>query len=343
MDGAVTRPRVSLALQGGGAHGAFTWGVLDRLLEDDGPEIAAVSGTSAGALNAAALKAGLVAGGREAARKRLRGLWEAVADIGDFRAIAWMQPFLPALRFWQEAAEQFWPISPSGVAAQIFSPYMPGAGDANPLEPVVAALDFDCVCATAGPALFIGATNVRTGKVHVFEGRAIDTRAILASACIPTVFRAVEIGGEAYWDGGFTGNPSLWPLYGGGLPDDIVIVQVNPLRREEVPQSPLEIQNRINEISFNASLLSELRAVAFVRRLIAEGRIEAGQMKDVRIHMIADDVLMNDLSATSKLQPSGALIGRLFRAGRAAGERFLADGAANLGVRPGVDLRALFG
>lgn len=339
----MSRPSISLALQGGGAHGAFTWGVLDRLLEDDGPEIAAVSGTSAGALNAAALKAGLVAGGREAARKRLRGLWEEVADIGDLRALVWMQPFLPALRFWQEAADQFWPVSPAGIAAQVFSPYMPGAGGENPLEPVVAALDFDCVCAGTGPALFIGATNVRTGKVHVFEGREITTQAILASACIPTVFRAVEIGGEAYWDGGFTGNPSLWPLYDRALPDDIVIVQVNPLRREEVPQSPLEIQNRINEISFNASLLSELRAVAFVRRLIAEGRIEAGQMKDVRVHMIADDALMNDLSATSKLQPSGNLVRRLFEAGRAAAEGFLARDGANIGVRPSVDLPALFG
>ncbi len=335
--------RISLALQGGGTHGAFTWGALDRLLEEDDLEIAAISGTSAGALNGAALKAGLVAGGREAARKRLRDLWEAVADIGDFRTLAWMQPFVPALRFWQEAAEQFLPYSPQGLLAQVYSPYAFGAGQENPLLPVVSDLDFTNVCADSGPALFIGATNVRTGKVHVFSGQKITPQAILASACLPTVFQAVEIDGEAYWDGGFTGNPSLWPLYAADLPDDILILQVNPLYRAEVPQTPLEIQNRVSEVSFNASLLAELRSIAFVKRLIAEGRIERGQMKDLRIHMIADDALMNDLSASSKLQPSGNLIRRLFEAGRAAADLFLAQHRPKLGQDHSVDLHALFG
>jgi NTE family protein len=335
--------RISLALQGGGAHGAFTWGALGRLLEEDDLEIAAITGTSAGALNGAALKAGLVAGGREAARKRLRDLWEAVADIGDFRTLAWMQPFLPALRFWQEAAEQFFPYSPQGVLAQIYSPYALGSGWENPLLPVVSDLDFTQVCADRSPALFIGATNVRTGTVHVFSGQEITPQALMASACLPTVFQAVEIGGEAYWDGGFTGNPSLWPLYDAALPDDILIIQVNPLYRAEVPETPLEIQNRISEVSFNASLLAELRSIAFVKRLIAQGRIERGQMKDLRIHMIADDTLMNDLSATSKLQPSGNLIQRLFGAGRAAADQFLTRHRAKLGQDHSVDLHALFG
>jgi NTE family protein len=335
--------RISLALQGGGAHGAFTWGALDRLLEDDDLEVAAITGTSAGALNGAALKAGLVAGGREAARKRLRDLWEAVADIGDFRTLAWMQPFLPALRFWQEAAEKFLPYSPQGVLAQVYSPYAFGAAWENPLLPVVSDLDFTQVCADRGPALFIGATNVRTGKVHVFAGQEITPQALLASACLPTVFQAVEIDGEAYWDGGFTGNPSLWPLYAPDLPDDILILQVNPLVRAEVPETPLEIQNRISEVSFNASLLAELRAVAFVKRLIKEGRVEKGQMKDLRIHMIADDALMNALSASSKLQPSGNLVRQLFDAGRAAADGFLTQHKAKLGQEQSVDLQALFG
>ncbi len=284
-----------------------------------------------------------MAGGREAARKRLRDLWEAVADIGDFRTLAWMQPFLPALRFWQEATEQFFPYSPQGVLAQIYSPYALGSSWENPLLPVVSDLDFAQVCADRGPALFIGATNVRTGKVHVFSGQEITPQALMASACLPTVFQAVEIGGEAYWDGGFTGNPSLWPLYDAELPDDILIIQVNPLYRAEVPETPLEIQNRISEVSFNASLLAELRSIAFVKRLIAQGRIERGQMKDLRIHMIADDVLMNDLSATSKLQPSGNLIRRLFDAGRAAADQFLTQHRAKLGQDHSVDLHALFG
>ncbi|WP_112309557.1 patatin-like phospholipase family protein [Pseudogemmobacter bohemicus] len=335
---------ISFALQGGGAHGAYTWGVLDRLLEDPQLDFTAISGTSAGALNGAALKAGLVAGGRGAARKRLRRLWEDIADIGDFRVLLpWFQPFLPMMRMMQDAAEVLMPVSPQGLAAQIYSPYAWGAGWRNPLEPVIRDLDFSHVCAADGPALFIGATNVRTGKARVFQGDEISPDALMASACLPSVFQAVEIDGEAYWDGGFAGNPSLWPLYDRTLSDDILIVHVNPLRRDEVPETPLEIQNRINEISFNATLLSELRSVAFVKRLIAEGRVQKGQMKDIRIHMILDDSLMNALSASSKLQPSGALIGRLFEAGRASGDQFLNDCATRIGQESSVDLGALFG
>lgn len=337
------KSRISLALQGGGAHGAFTWGVLDRLLETDGPVIAAISGTSAGALNGAALKAGLVAGGREAARKRLKRLWDQVADVGDFRAMPWLQPFLPAMRFWQEAAASVMPISPQGIAAQFYSPYAMGDAWKNPLEPVIRAMDFAEVCADSAPALFVGATNVRTGKARVFAGADVTPEALMASACLPTAFQAVEIEGEAYWDGGYTGNPSLWPLYDHDLPDDIVIVQVNPLRREKVPQTPAEIENRVNEISFNASLLAELRAIAFVHRLIAEGRVEAGQMKNVRVHVISDDGLMTDLSATSKLEPSGPLIDRLFQAGRVAADRFLAECGGKIGRASSVDLSSLLG
>ncbi|NPD15657.1 patatin-like phospholipase family protein [Xinfangfangia sp. D13-10-4-6] len=336
--------KISLALQGGGAHGAYTWGVLDRILEDGRLEIAAISGTSAGALNGAALKAGLVAGGREAARKRLRRLWESIGDIGDFRVLLpWFQPMMPIMRLMQEAGEAMLPFSASGIAAQIYSPYSWGDAWQNPLAPVVADLDFSQVCTDAGPALFIGATNVRTGKARVFTGSEISPEALMASACLPSVFQAVEIDGEAYWDGGFAGNPSLWPLYDRDLPDDILIIHVNPLRRDEVPETPLGIQNRVNEISFNATLLSELRSVAFVKRLIAEGRIERGQMKDLHIHLILDDALMNALSAGSKLQPSSALISRLFEAGRASGDAFLAECGAKIGHESSADLAALFG
>ncbi len=316
--------RVSLALQGGGAHGAFTWGVLDRLLDEDDLEIAGISGTSAGALNGAALKAGLLAGGRVAAQKRLDRLWTQVGEIGDFRIYPWIQPWLPAIRFWQDAAEAFLPVSPQGIAAQLYSPYALGPAWENPLDPVVRDLDFSQVCDGAEPRLFVSATNVRTGRIKVFEGDEITPQALLASSCVPTVFQAVTIGGEAYWDGGYSGNPALFPLYEPDLPDDVLVVSINPLRRDAVPDTPLEIQNRINEISFNASLLSELRAINFVRRLIAEGRMEPGKMKDVRVHLIADDGLMNALSATTKLAPSQHLLDRLKAAGRAAADRFLA-------------------
>lgn len=330
--------RVNLALQGGGAHGAFTWGVLDRLLEDEDLEIAGISGTSAGALNGAALKAGMLAGGRGAAKKLLDRLWDQVAATGDLRMVPWMQPFLPALRFWQTAAETMLPVSPQAIAAQLYSPYGWGTRWQNPLEPIVSGFDFAQVCAATEPRLFVSATNVRTGKIKVFQGQEITPEALMASACIPTVFQAVEIGGETYWDGGYAGNPALFPLYEPDLPDDILVVSINPMRRDAVPETPLDIQNRINEISFNASLLGELRAINFVRRLIAEGRMPRGQMKDVRVHMIADDDLMNQLGAATKLMPSPALMAQLKAAGRAAADRFLATHEARIGEAPSVDL-----
>lgn len=339
MDRAVRR--VNLALQGGGAHGAFTWGVLDRLLEDDSLEIAGISGTSAGALNGAALKAGLLAGGRGAARKRLDRLWTQVGEIGDFRMLPWIAAFLPALRFWQTAGAAMLPFSPQAIAAQLYSPYVFGTQWKNPLEPVVRDLDFTHVCAADGPRLFVSATNVRTGKIKVFEGQEIGPEALLASACLPTVFQTVEIGGEGYWDGGYSGNPALFPLYEPDLPDDILVVSINPMRTDDIPDTPLEIQNRINEISFNASLLGELRAINFVRRLIAEGRMEAGAMKAVNVHMIADDGLMNELSADSKLSPTPYLLERLKTAGRAAAERFLQNGGSKIGLEPSADLKGL--
>ena len=333
--------RVSLALQGGGAHGAFTWGVLDRLLEDDGLEIAGISGTSAGALNGAALKAGLIAGGRGAARKRLDRLWDQVGEVGDFRMVPWIAPFLPAIRFWQTTSAAFLPFSPQGIAAQLYSPYAFGTHWTNPLEPVVHDLDFAHVRADAGPKLFVSATNVRTGKIKVFSGAEIGPQALLASACLPTVFQTVEIDGEAYWDGGFSGNPALFPLYEPNLPDDILVVSINPMRRDDIPDTPLEIQNRIDEISFNASLLSELRAINFVRRLIAEGRVEEGKMKAVNVHMISDDRLMNELSAESKLSPTPRLLERLKAAGRVAADHFLKNGGSKIGAAPSADLKAM--
>ena len=333
--------RVNLALQGGGAHGAFTWGVLDRLLEEDGLEIAGISGTSAGALNGAALKCGLISGGKEGARERLNRLWAQIGEIGDLRMTPWLQPFLPAMRFWQTASTAFLPFSPQGLTAQLYSPFAWGDSWQNPLEPVVRDLDFSTVRADSGPKLFVSATNVRTGKIRVFAGADITPEALLASACLPTVFQTVEIDGEAYWDGGYSGNPALFPLYEPDLPDDILVVSINPMRRDVLPESPLEIQNRMNEISFNASLQGELRAIAFVRRLIAEGRIERGKMKAVNVHMIGDDTLMNALSATSKLSPTPLLVERLKEAGRDAATLFLKDGAQRIELDIDTNLRGM--
>ncbi|SIO20128.1 NTE family protein [Rhodovulum sp. ES.010] len=338
---------INLALQGGGAHGAFTWGVLDRLLEDPEIEIAGISGTSAGALNGAALKAGMVSGGAEAARENLDWLWGQVGAVGDLRLTHWMAAFTPGAGAVARMLEFALPWSLTDAASRIVSPYVYGPFYRNPLERVVERFDFGRVCAHIAPALFVGATNVRTGKVKIFEGDAISTEAILASACLPTLFQAVEVTdpetgeADAYWDGGYTGNPALFPLFAADLPEDIVVVSINPLERNEVPVSSQEIQNRINEISFNASLLRELRAIQMVRDMIAEGQLAGGSMKDVRIHMIADDGVMRELNVATKLVPSPVVLSELKAAGRAAADRFIADVKPRLGRAGTVDLHRL--
>ncbi|MCL3883754.1 patatin-like phospholipase family protein [Marivita sp. GX14005] len=341
--------KVNLALQGGGAHGAFTWGVLDRLLEEEEIEIGAITGTSAGALNGAALKAGWQRGGHAGARDNLDWLWREVARLDDLSVPRWMQAFLPEPGIVSMAIE----FSPAYVIGdtinRMMSPYAWGPLYQNPLRRIVERFDFDDVCAESGPELFICATNVRDGKVRIFEGEAITTDAILASACLPTLFQAVEVEDpetgavEAFWDGGYTGNPALFPLYAPHLPNDLIIVNINPLIRDSVPVIPSEIQNRINEISFNSSLLRELRAIEFVQRLVSSGAVPEGAMKKLRVHMIADDDLMNDLSVATKMIPVPSIIARLKEAGRRAAGTFLAHHRGDLGKRQTADLVEMFG
>ncbi|MHA6261968.1 patatin-like phospholipase family protein [Arenibacterium sp. CAU 1754] len=338
--------RINLALQGGGAHGAFTWGVLDRILEDDEIEISAMSGTSAGALNGAALKAGMITGGRQGARDNLDWLWARIGASDGMGLSGWMVGIDPAhvARSIEYSPGFAW----ADAWARLISPYSYGPFYTNPLRRVVEEFDFDKVCAHDGPELFICATRVRTGKIRVFSGEEISTDAILASACLPTLFKAVEIDDpvtgrrEPYWDGGYTGNPALFPLFAPELPDDIVIININPLERDAVPITAQQIQNRINEISFNSSLFRELRAIAFVQRLLETGKMEQGQMKQVLVHMIADDVLMNDLSVATKMVPNAIVLNRLKEAGRAAAHQFLSDHKSDLNQNSTVDLEATF-
>ncbi|MGV6848300.1 MAG: patatin-like phospholipase family protein [Marinibacterium sp.] len=339
--------RINLALQGGGAHGAFTWGVLDRLLEEGGLEISAMSGTSAGALNGAALKAGMIAGGREGARENLDWLWGRMGAVGDVRMADWMQGIAP--RHLARAIELS-PVYLFGDAmSRLMSPYAYGPFYSNPLRSVVEAFDYGRVCAVSGPEFYICATRVRSGKIRIFSGNEITTDAILASACLPTIFRAVEIAdpetgeSEAYWDGGYTGNPALFPLFRPELPGDIVIVNINPLERADLPVTPQQIENRINEISFNSSLLRELRAISFVQRLLDDHAIAPDRMRRIFVHMIADDALMNELSVATKTVPSAPVLAQLKDAGRAAADRFLQDHFDDLGARSSIDLPALIG
>lgn len=345
--------RVNLALQGGGAHGAFTWGVLDRLLEEEDVEIAGISGTSAGALNGAALKAGLVADGkgqdRAAAKANLDWLWHQVAGVQDLRLTHWFAPFAPPTELYANILEHSPGFALADMASRVVSPYDYGPFYSNPLQRIVERFEFDKVCAETGPALFVSATNVRTGKIRVFAGSEIGTDAILASGCLPSIFQAVEIKDpqsgqtEAFWDGGYTGNPALFPLFRQDLPADLIVVNINPLFRPDIPKSATDIHNRINEISFNTSLLRELRAIHFVRELIAEGRIERSQMREAFVHMIADDDFMRDLSVATKIIPSPVILARLKEAGRAAADRFLAAHKPDLNVRGSVDLEKMFG
>ena len=340
------KKRINLALQGGGAHGAYTWGVLDRLLQEDEIEIRGISGTSAGALNGAALKSGWVAGGAEGARDNLAWLWEQVAGVPGDSMEHWLAPFgLSAL---SQAIEYSWPVTMMDAVAGVTSPYSFGPFYRNPLTDIVARFDYDRVCNSATPMLHICATRVRNGKIKIFSGDEITADAIMASACLPTLFKAVEIWDsstkrmEAFWDGGYTGNPALFPLFDGAGSEDIVIININPLEREDLPVTPKQIQNRINEISFNSSLLRELRAIDFVQRLLDAGKLQTGQMSRVRVHMIADDDLMAQLSVATKLVPNPTIIATLKAAGIRAAEGFLSDHGDKIGKESSVDLRAMF-
>lgn len=338
--------QINLALQGGGAHGAFTWGVLDRILEDGRLEIAAMTGTSAGALNGAAVKSGLLEDGADGARAKLNWLWEQIGATDTSHLQGWMQGLTPGAVSHAVEASPFYQTL--DMFSRMASPYMLGPLYTHPLEPIVAQFNFDEVCAPEGPELYVCATNVRSGKIRIFSHETITTDAILASGCLPTLFKAVEIydpktgRDEAYWDGGYMGNPALFPLFVPELPQDVVIVNINPLYREEVPRKATEIQNRINEISFNGSLFRELRAIQFVRDLISSGKVTQGSMKDVLVHMISDDALMTQLSVATKTLPTPYVLAELKAAGRIAAKRFLEDHFDDLGESSTVDLRAMF-
>jgi NTE family protein len=276
---------VNLALQGGGAHGAFTWGVLDRLLDEQHLAFEGISATSAGAMNAAVFAYGLTTGGREGAREALIDYWKRVSDAA---RLGPLQPspidkMLGNYRLtWSPA------FSLLGFLTRVLSPYEFNPANYNPLREVVErSIDFEVLKRPDCPVkLFLSATNVRTGKVKVFAGEEISVSAVLASACLPTVFQAVEIDGEAYWDGGYMGNPALYPLIYNCKSADIVVVHINPLFRKEVPHAADDILDRINEISFNSSLMREMRAVSFVTRLITQHRIrdEEPQHRGRRVH-----------------------------------------------------------
>jgi NTE family protein len=332
---------INLALQGGGAHGAFTWGVLDRLLDEKDLAFEGLSATSAGAMNAAAFAYGLAVDGREGARKALTGYWKRVSDAA---RLGPLQPN-PIDRMLGDHKLAWSPVfSLIGFVTRVLSPYEFNPGNYNPLREVVErSIDFDVLQHPDCPVkLFLSATNVRTGKVKIFAGKEISVGAVMASACLPTMFHAVEIDGEAYWDGGYMGNPALFPLIYNCKSTDIVIVHINPLFRKDVPRAASDILNRINEISFNSSLMREMRAVSFVTELIEQKRIIDGALKRMLIHSISDDEFMAALTPTSKYNADWDFLIFLRDQGRKCAGDWLAKNFVKLGVESSADIHATY-
>ena len=334
------RPRLNLALQGGGSHGALTWGVLDALLENGQWQFDGVSGTSAGAMNAVALAHGFAQAAQQhkdpedahlagcaLARESLTRLWEGVGALG---SLTWGTPLSAAN-----------PLV--GMMSQWFSPYQTNPLGINPLRKLLEReVDFSLLCSArtgvVGPKVFVCATNVRTGRGEIFFGPRLSADAVMASACLPMLFKAVEIEGEAYWDGGYSGNPALHPLIYQTDTSDILLVQINPVEHLDVPSSASEIMERMNEVTFNASLLAELRAIEFVRRLLAEGKLDARRYKSVRMHRIDGGSALAPFGADSKLRADLAFVRKLFALGRAAGQDWLNAHRKDVGVRPSIQI-----
>jgi len=332
---------INLALQGGGSHGALTWGALDRLLEDGRLCIGGVSGTSAGAMNAVVMADGFQRGGAEGAREALEKFWRAVSDAArysPFRRSPWDRltgryslDFSPGYLFFESFSRMFSPyeINPLGL---------------NPLRDLVAqCIDFDRVRACRAIDVFVTATNVRTGQPRVFSQHDVTIDAVLASACLPQMYPAVEIDGEAYWDGGFAANPALYPLIDSLHAPDIVIVQINPLNRLELPRSARDIINRVNEVSFNSALIKELRAIAVLQRIIRERNLDLGPRSRVYLHLVHDAAEAAELSASSKLNAEWEYLRYLFERGRRWADHWLDESFDRIGVGSSLDVEGMFG
>ena len=334
---------LNLALQGGGSHGAFTWGVLDALLEDGRIGFEGLSGTSAGAVNAVAFASGWASGlsrgtdPREAAREKLAGIWYRVSALGSLGTL--QQQFMHML--WGGLPPELSPGNFIGNAWRgLLSPYQSNPLDINPLRKMLEEeIDFPAVAAMKELKVFVSATHVKTGKAVVFTGRQLDGRAVLASACLPMLFQAVEIDGEAYWDGGYSVNPALSPLIKDCDTADMLLVQINPLQRDHIPRTSAEILDRINELNFNASLLTQMRAIDFVNHLLADGATSHPRCKIVRVHRVEGGPSLDALPSSSRVSADGAMISQLFDAGRGAGKTWLETHFHALGKHGTVDIK----
>ncbi len=336
---AVTK-KINLALQGGGAHGAYTWGVLDRLLEEESLEIEGISGTSAGAMNGAMLINGYMKNGRDGAKKCLEDFWRRTSEAAAFTPLhklpldrimtGWNMDFTPGY-FWFD------------MMSRVFSPYVFNPLNINPIRSILDdLLDFEALHSCHDIHLFVAATHVASGQARVFHCDEVTTDALLASACIPFLFQAVEIDGEHYWDGGYMGNPVIWPLIYECTSRDVVLVQINPIHNDQLPTKATDIINRLNEISFNSSLIAEMRAIEFVSRLLKEGKIDSRQYKDMHIHLIYSANHMHNLNASSKINADWDFFRFLKEHGRKEAEEWLKENWKHIGEKSTVDIREKF-
>jgi NTE family protein len=329
--------RIALALQGGGSHGAFTWGVLDRLLQEPDFEIVGISGTSAGAMNAGILADALRRGGAAQARTALADYWTDVGQLPGYASFA-----LPSAL----STQPTWHLDHNplflyhDMLTRVWSPYQTNPLNFNPLRSLLERIDFEGLRNDTDAArVFICATNVRTGLRRVFPNSELSLDVLLASACLPQVYQAVEIDGEQYWDGGYTGNPALAPLYLRTDATDVIVVGINPIVRDHVPQTARAIIDRIGEISFNSTFMLELAAIAFVEDMIRSGTAQPA-FKPLFVHGIGDETL-GSFGASSKMNNNFEFLRHLHTTGVLAADRWLQDNRADLGVRSSLDLSGL--
>jgi NTE family protein len=333
---------VNLALQGGGAHGAFVWGVVDRLLEDGRLVIEAISATSAGAMNAVALASGMAVGGPEQARKTLHEFWYGISRLD------LMLDLYSPLNQWIQALKLPPEYHPFHAAIHFLTHTLPPSLlnplRVNPLKaPLLRVIDFERLnLSPPAPQLFLNATNIHTGKIRVFQTPAITVDAVLASACLPPYFQAVEIDGEHYWDGGYLGNPAIYPLIYRKGARDVVIVQVTAITRDELPTSAADVLHRITEISFNSSLMREMRAIAFATRLIDDGELDRDKHSRMFMHWIGNDRLMSQLGTATQFHPEWSLLCRLRDAGRETARKWLDENFEHIGCCSTADLTQMF-
>lgn len=331
---------VNLALQGGGAHGAFAWGVLDRLLEEERVSFEGITACSAGAMNAVVLAYGLTEGGRAGAKTALTNFWRRISHSTLF------SPLQPTL-FDRLSHNHSLDHSPAflffDLMTRLFSPYQLNPLNSNPLREILEqSIDVDRLREDCATKLFLSATNVRTGKVKVFRNAELSIDAVMASACLPFLFQAVEIDGESYWDGGYMGNPALYPLIYHCETSDIVIVHINPIERHQQPRTAQEILNRINEISFNSSLMREMRAIAFVTDLIDQEQVQPNSLKRMLIHSIEAETFMSSLSVSSKLNADWEFLTHLRDIGREAADTWLTHDFVKVNAESSIDIRARY-